>query len=69
MTRWVVRHPRMDEAPSQDLERAASDPEIEMIAKADRGLALLEVPDEALPRLQKLLPGWQIDREQEGRLP
>ena len=40
-----------------------------MIAKADRGLALLEVPDEALPRLQKLLPGWQIDREQEGRLP
>lgn len=69
MARWIVLHPGTGEAPSEDLDRVARDREIEMIAVPDPGLALVELPDRALPRLHRMLPGWKIHPEREGKLP
>ena len=69
MSRWIVLHPGMEEAPAEDLDRVARDSEIEMIAIPDRGRALVELPDRALPRLRRLLPGWKIHPQRDGKLP
>lgn len=69
MIRCVVRYPNLDQAPAEDLERVVRDRDIEMIDKADRGLALVDVPDGSLSRLRELLPGWRIQPEQQGKLP
>lgn len=69
MTRCVLRYRNIGEPPIGDLERIANDHDVRMLDRASLGLALIEVPDHALPRLRQTLPGWRIQPEERGGLP
>ena len=69
MARCVLRYPARDLAPSGDLDRVACDQDVEVIDRTGTGLALVDVPDHALSRIRRMLPGWVVEPEQDGTLP
>lgn len=69
MARCVLRYPSVSEAPSGDIDRIALDRDVDIVDRAHRGLALIDIPIQALPRIRKLLPGWTVQPEQLGHLP
>ena len=67
MARFVVRPQRASGAAPAALAGVLADPEMRIVDQVGARLALVDVPDDALPRLRRLLPGWSI--EPEGDVP
>lgn len=67
--RYILRYRGQRPPPGDELERVAEYPNVDLIDHAIPGLALVEAPEEKLPCLRRLLPGWLVEQEHESTLP